>query len=364
MDQQTSRSDHAAILLSRRDALKLGGACALVAPALGQAASARQRVRSVVQINLVGGPSAQETWDPKPEAPAASRGPFRSIATRVPGLAFSEVFPRMAVNAHRFSIIRSMFHSEAPLHETGLALLQTGHFDPTGEAPAIGALAAKHLGGRDGAPPWVLLGGSIENTGVDLPKGQSAGSLGAAYEPTLLGDRSTSTSLASFVDHCRDAAAWVERGTRVVTINMGQTVFNQPSWDVHAWGGRLPTTFDDYKRLLAPTFDRGFVALLDELDRRGLKGETLVVASGEFGRSPTLNERGGRDHWPGCWSALVAGGAAPAGTIIGRSDQSGGEPIDDPIPAAALARMMADALGLPLEPSSDVERPASQRVFT
>ena len=89
-----------------------------------------------------------------------------------------------------------------------------------------------------------------------------------------------------------------------------------------------PVTLDDYKETLCPMFDRAYSALLEDLRQRGLLETTLVVAMGEFGRTPHINPRGGRDHWPSCWSVLFAGSGVRGGQVIGESDSIGAEPKD------------------------------------
>ena len=101
--------------------------------------------------------------------------------------------------------------------------------------------------------------------------------------------------------------------------------------------------------MLCPQFDRAFSALLDDLDQRGLLSETLVVVVGEFGRTPRVNEWGGRDHWPGVWSALVAGGGVRGGQVIGASNPHGSAPSDRPIAPGELTASIYHALGLDLE---------------
>ena len=123
---------------------------------------------------------------------------------------------------------------------------------------------------------------------------------------------------------------------------MFATVFNQVTWDCH--GSRPFSTLDDYASTLLPTFDVALSALLDDLDRRGLLESTLVVATGEFGRTPRLNAAGGRDHWPGVWSAVLAGGGTRGGTVIGASDPQGGEPVDRPVAPAELVATMYRSL--------------------
>ena len=134
----------------------------------------------------------------------------------------------------------------------------------------------------------------------------------------------------------------MESGVRLVTVNMFETVFNRVTWDCH--GSRPFSTLDDYASTLLPTFDVALSALLDDLDRRGLLESTLVVATGEFGRTPRLNAAGGRDHWPGVWSAVLAGGGTRGGTVIGASDPQGGEPVDRPVAPAELVATMYRSL--------------------
>jgi uncharacterized protein (DUF1501 family) len=148
---------------------------------------------------------------------------------------------------------------------------------------------------------------------------------------------------------CLLARRLVEAGVRVVTVNMFETVFNRVSWDCH--GARPFSTLDDYANVLLPTLDLALSALLDDLDRRGLLESTLVVATGEFGRTPRLNPRGGRDHWPGVWSALLAGGGTGGGRLIGSRDAQGASPADRPVTPAELVATIYRSLGLDPSPT-------------
>jgi uncharacterized protein (DUF1501 family) len=132
----------------------------------------------------------------------------------------------------------------------------------------------------------------------------------------------------------------------MVTINMFDTVFNKVTWDCHADAGSLPTTLNDYKSTLCPMFDMAYSALLDDLKQRGMLGTTLVVAMGEFGRTPKLNLRGGRDHWPGCWSVLFAGAGIKGGQVIGSSDSIGSEPKDRPVSPLEVAATIYEGIGI------------------
>jgi hypothetical protein len=364
--------------MTKRDFLRVGGltTLGLALPAAGALAevAAGGGERAVILLLLVGGPSQLETWDPKPHAPAEVRGPFGTIATAVPGVRISEHLPRMARRMDRVTLIRSMHHEAAPIHETGQQLLQTGQLcREAQEAPHVGSVVARLRGARNGVPPFVILPRPIGNTGVGIPHGQSAGLLGAALEPfhvapdltpydddsrglfarpacPVLDLRTERAGVRdaygrnTFGQSCLLARRLVEAGVRVVTVNMFDTVFNRVTWDCH--GARPFSTLDDYARELLPTFDRALSALLDDLDRRGLLETTLVVATGEFGRTPRINHNGGRDHWPGVWSALLAGGGTGAGQVIGSSDREGAAPADRPVTPPELLATIYHSLGI------------------
>lgn len=390
--------------LTRRDFLRAGGLGTLGwsltdLNSLTASTPVGRGERSVILLMLVGGPSQFETWDPKPDAPPEIRGPFGSIATAVPGLRISEHLPRMARRMDRVTLIRSMHHDSAPIHETGHQLIQTGRLCREGrESPHLGSVVARLRGAWGEMPPFVVLPRPIGNTGVGVPHGQSAGLLGSAYEPfqvaadpasgaydaRALSDRArrfldeptdlpgSSASAPgrglprpsrnpfdlnaehvdlrdaygrnTFGQSCLLARRLVESGVRVVTVNMFETVFNHVTWDCH--GSRPFSTLDDYANELLPTLDRALSTLLDDLDDRGLLETTLVVATGEFGRTPRLNPNGGRDHWPSVWSALMAGGGTQGGRVIGSSDAHGAGPADRPVTPAELVATAYRSLGI------------------
>jgi hypothetical protein len=152
----------------------------------------------------------------------------------------------------------------------------------------------------------------------------------------------------TFGQSCLLARRLIEHGVRLVTVNMFDTVFNEITWDCHADGGSLAVNLDDYKNTLCPMFDVAYTALLDDLKERGLLSSTLVLAMGEFGRTPQLNPRGGRDHWPGVWSVLFAGAGIKGGQVVGSSDKNGAEPRDRPTTPAEVAATVYKGLGLDL----------------
>ncbi|MEJ7638635.1 MAG: DUF1501 domain-containing protein, partial [Singulisphaera sp.] len=303
--------------VTRRDFLRVGGLGALGLTMVegGPLEAARgDRDRAVILLMLVGGPSQLETWDPKPGAPSEIRGPFGTIETTVPGVRINEHLPRLARRMDRLTLIRSLSHDAAPIHETGHQLLQTGRLCRHGdEHPHVGSVVARVRGSRHELPPFVVVRGPIGNTGVGITHGQSAGLLGPSYDPfhvaadpasanydargildrarkslddapdlpgsgarllsspargafDLNAERAEvrdSFGRNTFGQSCLLASRLVESGVRLVTVNMFETVFNRVTWDCH--GSRPFSTLDDYASMLLPTFDVALSALLDDL---------------------------------------------------------------------------------------------------
>jgi hypothetical protein len=417
--------------MSRRDFLH-AGSLAMLGLSLPQflALRAEGAVRKDTDMNcimlfLLGAPSQLDTWDMKPDAPAEVRGPYRPIPTNVPGIRISEIFPRMAKHADKYSIVRTVYHTAAAVHDTGHQMMQTGRLFQGGvEHPHIGCVLSKLRGPKGDVPPHVLLPRPMGPTGGNLPHGQSAGYLGKSYDPfnlnadpsakdfkvpdlrppaeitaireqrrrklrsavdgavkafeaspdarlmdenfhqayTLmssvkareafdLGQETEATrqkyGMNKFGQSCLMARRMVERGVRFVTINMFETVFNEITWDIH---GSAPfTPIEAYRDLCGPWFDHGFTSLVEELSQRGLLDNTMVVAMGEFGRTPKINPAGGRDHWPQCWSVVMAGGGVKGGRVVGASDEIGAYPKDRPVTPAEVAATIYHSLGIHLE---------------
>ncbi len=340
---------------SRREFLRAGalsaGAFGLTLTDAGRIYASSRKEMNCILLFLVGGPSQLDTFDPKPDAPENVRGPFRPIRTSVPGIDLCEHLPRTAARANRIAIVRSVHHTAAPIHETGHQLMQTGRLFRHGqEYPHYGAVLSLLKQGRK--PAFAVVPGPIESTGVNVSHGQTAAWLGDAHQARFVsnGDGNERAleryGRTDFGESCLKARQLVESGTRLVTVNMFGTVFGNVTWDAHADGGSLATTLSDYRDTLCPTFDLAYSALLDDLHQRGLLGNTLVVAMGEFGRTPLLNPRGGRDHWTGCWSVLFAGAGIRGGQVVGASDRWAAEPKDRPVEPANIAATIYHALGL------------------
>src|SRR5436190_1516319 len=181
--------------VTRRDFLHAGAISALgltlgdyLSAQTRPAASASDRADvNCIMLFLVGGPSHIDTWDPKPNAPAEVRGPFAPTATNVPGMQISEIFPRMARHADKYSLIRSVYHTATAVHDTGYQMMQTGRLFTGGiEHPHAGCVLGYIKGARNDMPPHVLIPKPIGRTGGNLPHGHTAGYLGRQHDPFIL----------------------------------------------------------------------------------------------------------------------------------------------------------------------------------
>jgi hypothetical protein len=424
--------------LTRRDFLHAGSLAMLGLGLPGlRALEARGAVAPEKDVNcillfLVGGPSHLDTWDMKPDAPEEIRGPFRPIATTVPGVSISEVFPRLATQMDKVALVRTVYHQATAVHDTGHQMMQTGRLFTGGiEHPHVGCVVSKLKGPRGDAPPHVLLPRPIGATGGNMPHGQDAGYLGKTYDPFVLGadpsapdfkvpdllppeyisavrtarrrslrqaidgsvrafegsadarlldanfaqayalmsSRTTREAFdlkaepdavrdrygrTRFGQGCLLARRLVERGVRFVTVNMFETVFNEITWDIH---GSAPfSPIECYQSEVGPNFDNAYATLIEDLAARGMLANTMILAFGEFGRTPKINPAGGRDHHPGCWTALFAGGPIQGGTVVGASDETGYAPADRPVTTAEIAATVYHGLGIDL----DTELPGPQ----
>lgn len=362
--------------VSRRQFLRFGGLGVLGVSAAEQqarAAASGKGARSCIFVLLHGGPSPFETFDPKPEARGDIRGPYKAISTATPGVQFSETLPQLAQRTERLVVLRSLCHDAAPIHETGLQLMQTGRLVRGNVVPpSLGTIVSQVLGPRNNWPAYAVLPGPLAGEQSGIWHGQHSGSLGREFGPWVV-DRAqpgpgSPTGKEAIVRRwleaddaerrvygntplaraCLAARRLVEQGTRFVTINMFDSLAERVTWDCHANGAWAPATLADYRNTLCPDLDRSLSALLDDLEQRGLLAETLVVAAGEFGRTPRVNDRGGRDHWTGVWPAVLAGAGLAGGQLIGASDSRGMAPAERPIAPAELAATMLHVLGVDL----------------
>jgi hypothetical protein len=152
----------------------------------------------------------------------------------------------------------------------------------------------------------------------------------------------------TFGQSCLMARRLVEAGVRFVTVNHFDTVFGLSCWDMHADGGGLNNTYADYERFLCPQFDWAFSALVSDLADRGLLEETVVAVFSEFGRTPRLNGKGGRDHYPGAWTNFFCGANFKGGQVIGATDKIGSRPIDTPVEPPQMLASLYHGMGINL----------------
>ncbi|MFZ4767274.1 MAG: DUF1501 domain-containing protein, partial [Roseimicrobium sp.] len=180
--------------ISRRDFLQAGtlGAIGLSLPQFNalRAAGAVDKSkddRACIMIFNLGAPSQMDTWDPKPDAPREVRGPFKAINTAADGMQITEIFPMMAKVADKFSLVRSVYHTAAAVHDTGHQMMQTGRLFTGGiNTPHVGCALEFLKGRKSDMPAHVILPEPMGPTGGNMPHGQDAGFLGKTYDPFVL----------------------------------------------------------------------------------------------------------------------------------------------------------------------------------
>ena len=404
--------------------------------------AAKRPIQSCIFIFYYGGPSHLDTFDMKPHAPLEVRGEFKSIATSVPGLQISEHLPHTSKVMHKVAVVRGMHHPMRG-HDSASYQTLTGRIPPVGDNqnfgdrpdsfPCYGSCISQVRRYDPIAVPHASLPFVMNNNIIN--PGQTAGFLGAAYQPLLVqGDPDTlsysagslkllqgvspqrfqqrmelfralnanivssdedaemnihserafelivSNGVRDALDIDQESVATRERygfGPRgqaydddsksranvelaiarnmrglnllmarrlveagVSFINVYDYKQQGKNWDTHS------DNFVRHKDHLLPPADQAFAALIEDLDERGLLETTLVVAMGEFGRTPRVNKDAGRDHWPDCYTALLAGGPIKRGYVHGASDKLGAFPASDPVTPADLAATIYSLFGV------------------
>ena len=362
---------------------------------------------SVILIWQAGGPSHIDMYDLKPSAPAEFRGEFQPIATNVPGIEISEHLPRQAAIMDKLAVVRSAMHTNAG-HGMGSQWMLTG-YQPTLEVndniyPSCGSVVSKLRGcNTPGIPPYVTLprshaftkaaylGASYNpfspdndpnNDGFEVRNLKLPGRIDEARlhrRHDLLSDlddlrrdldtQGTIAGLDKFYadalemvtsdkarkafdikqedaklreeygrndlgQSCLLARRLVEAGVTYVSIQAGG------GWDTHG------DNFNALKKNLLPKFDQAVAALVADLHQRGLADRVLVMAMGEFGRTPRINPGAGRDHWPGAMSVLYAGGGLRMGQVIGATDSRAEYPTSRPCTPGCILATMYQVLGI------------------
>lgn len=373
--------------VTRREALRVGFLSALGLSLadylrLAQGSEAKSTADAVIFVHLQGGPSHLDTLDMKPEAPAAERGPFQPIASKLPGLAICEHLPKLAQTLDQFALVRGISHA-AGAHPQAVQYLFTGNpVSPAVTYPSLGSVASKERPSSPDLPSLVAIpttemvpgylgvafapfktnavpeaGKPFEVRGLTLSNGLTIDKV--KDRDRLLRDLDTrfrqidaNSALLEGMDRFGQqaqqmilskrayqafdvsreskpiqklfqsdelsqslllASRLVEQGVRFVTVN-------SDGWDTHL------NNFESLKTRLLPPLDAGIPALVEALRVKGLLERTLVVVTGEFGRTPAINKNAGRDHWPRTMWTLVTGGGVRTANLVGGTDVKGHGP--------------------------------------
>ncbi len=399
--------------LGRRDFLRVGSLTYLgigLRDLLGleslmaaQGVSPSGKAQSCIMLWLEGGPSQVDTWDPK------SNSSFKPISTNVPGIQISELLPRVSKHMEKLSIVRSM-HTEETNHAGATIYALTGHRPSVAmKFPSLGSMISKERAIRNEIPPYVVtreldllqyfrsgfLGADydpmvvhdpsredFEVPDLSIPKSVSVEQIeerrsalklvdslyrqkvkeveyakmdrftDAAWRMILSPNVRKAFDLSKETEKVKDAYGrhpfgqsvllarrLVEAGARFVTAAGYKTI----EWDTHGENDK------GHRDKLCPSFDQACSTLLEDLDQRGLLESTVVIAMGEFGRTPHINPKAGRDHWPQCWSLVLGGGGIQGGHVIGASDSEGGYVADRMITMGDIYATIYKAFGIDWE---------------
>lgn len=400
--------DHARV--SRRDFLHVGlvGGLGLTLPefltrrAYAQETQPHAVAQAVIHIFLPGGLAAQESFDPKPNAPIEYRGPLGVIPTALTGVVLSENLVETANITDKICLVRGLWHGEAA-HERGTHNMYTGYRpSPALLYPSIGSVVSHELGMRGELPPYICvpslpnefagsgflstrfgpfsLGADPADKGfvvrdLSLPKDvdaarfdrrrkmldavnqhfhalETSDALSAMDEfyskayTMLSSDKARAAfNLAAEPDALRDRYGRHAAGQRMLLcrrlVEAGTRFVSMTfgGWDHHA-------KIAEGVRGQLREFDQAFAALVSDLAERGLLETTMVLVTTEFGRTPKINKDGGRDHWPRVFSIVMAGGGVRGGIVHGSSDATGGAPDRDPLTVEDLAATIYHQLGI------------------
>ncbi len=353
---------------------------------------ANKKPSSCILIWMDGGPTHFETFDPKPEAPVEIRGEFQPINTNVSGIQICEHLPQLASIANKYAIVRSVCHNQGnhgagnhymmtgapPRIPVGCGAFVSFH-------PSLGSVAAKERPAPHGLPPYFsmpsmsrsggpnflgakyapfVVGGDPNNKhfrvrDVELPNGITDDRFGARRDLRHLVDRLPRFSDPATADPVVAVDEFFQQGVELITTPEAQKAFDiqtesdatRDAYGRNSFGQRallarrlveagVPFVtlydggWDHHSDLFGalktrlPSWDQTVAALINDLDQRGLLETTMVIALGEFGRTPKISTlpgqaKAGRDHWANAMSILFAGGGTPGGQVIGATDRQG-----------------------------------------
>jgi uncharacterized protein DUF1501 len=456
--------------MTRRQVLQAGTAAAVglglpeaLAASNPYGARRADRIKNLIWIEVNGGLSHVDTFDPKPNAPDGIRSPYRTIQTSLPGVHFTELLPRLATKANKLRLIRTM-HQIVPgsAHTDGSYRIMTGQSDITKDHPYVGSVVARLNPAVRPVPSYVWIQETVDidvryrQGGAHAPFFVTAG-YGAetAYGPNyerlgIAGTLASSRTLTAadlrrrhslleqvmpfqgpspahrrceeFRQHQENALALLtsndtraafnleqepdslrrcygftpigqnlltarrllERGVRVVGMPAWAGDYpglptcggGRNMWD-HHYCGMFRDDFAGGYGWMVPRVDRALAALMDDLEQRGMLSTTLIVMTSEMGSSPQigqydnqgaiqglsaaiLNDQRGRNHWPQCWTALLAGAGITAG-VYGGSDRHGAYPdAGRAVSPDIFSATVYQALGIPPDTLLDRSNPLSK----
>jgi len=379
----------------------LSGWFGLLADHAARAAPPPPRPKSCILLWMDGGPSHHDTFDPKPDAPVEVRGGLKPIATSVPGIHISEKFPRFAKLMQHAALLRGMSTDE-PEHGRARIFVHTGYKPGFGglRYPSLGSVVSAERGRPDSSLPNFVVTGTLAGKSAFLT---DAGYRGPRHQPLVLNNPSQGLEnlkppvpaddfddRAGVLDQLEQGFARTSKAGAAVAhattfrralelmrsdrakafdLALEPTASRQPYGDskfgqscllarrlVEAgvafvevylanWDSHNRQSANDALGLMTQV-DEGLSALVTDLKQRGLLDTTLLIWMGEFGRTPKINNNGGRDHWARGWSSVLVGGGIKGGQAIGKTDANGAEVTDRPIAIKDFMASVCAVLGI------------------
>jgi hypothetical protein len=347
----------------------------------------KKQADACILIWMDGGPSHYETFDPKPEAPVEIRGQFSPIATQTPGMFFSQPMKRLAGISNDLAIVRSIRHDQGnhgagnhymmtgapPRIPVGCGAFVSFH-------PSLGSVVSHQVGAPDGVPPYFTMPNMSRSGGpnflgarhapfivpddpnrsgfrvrdVTIPTGLTDARFESRQQIRRQIDKMQRLTEAAIADPVVAADEFYSQGMQILQSSEAQAAF-----DIHSEPGEVRNAYGrspfGQRALLArrlvgagvpfvtlyfggwdhhtdlfnafdkkvPPFESAIAALIEDLKQQGMLERTMVIALGEFGRTPKINDRGGRDHWSNAMSVMFAGGGTRGGQVIGATDRQG-----------------------------------------
>ena len=395
----SSRHGHDCEGNSRRDFLRIGtlGLSSFSLPGLLRARAAdpqhKVKQKSVIWVWLAGGPTHVETFDPKMTAPSEYRSITGEASTPIAGVTIGGSFGRLASLVDRMAIVRSFAHGDSS-HGTATQRLMTGYNDRSNMRPSLGSVMARARGTTNpdtGMPSYVRIG-SIRGDGPGWlgtayspfnPSGPARKNMDASVAADRLQDRRSLLNELDRLNRQRDASGAMDgidgfeqqafelilgsardafdvnkesrqmrdrygsglgenllKARRLCQAGCSFITVSYGGWDMH--GGILK----GFNGGRSEQVDKGVSALIEDLDEQGMLEDVLVVVTGEFGRTPKINSKGGRDHWGRLCTLALAGGGLSMGQVIGESSPRIEVPAARPVSPQDLMATILHMYGL------------------